>query len=280
MSLARFPLPVLLFLIVCSAVISAGVRRWDGGERVALPQNAALSPPPVEKRTCDPCAALPSPAPALSLALLSQAGSAASITHCGAAAAAGSAWAALLDSGAALPPRAAPHARALGAGPHYNTRFDVLPVAFEAPNMERFGGGPESDGSKLIRAPVALGPGVDRCIVYSFGGNAQVEFEADVIAREPACHVWQFDCTVDVSTMDAISRAGTAAFRERFTFLRAVTQYSSPFMPSWWRLVTAANSLRLDEPRESPSSSSACAPEKCVSAMRSRARNTVVDECP
>ena len=142
---------------------------------------------------------------------------------CSAAAAAGSRWAALMlevqRGEAAWPALHADAARRDRAGhPHAYARFDALPLQWPAPQLTRFGGGPEADGSKVLRAPLQRPGEEGPCLVYSFGGNAMVKFEVDLLRREPACRVWQFDCTVANATMARVLAALPADIAQRFTF--------------------------------------------------------------
>ena len=139
---------------------------------------------------------------------------------CSAAAAAGSRWAELMlevQQGTAAMPHADP-ARLDRAYPHAFALFDTLPLQWPAPQLSRFGGGPEADGSKVLRAPLQRPGEEEPCLVYSFGGNAQVDFEVDLLRREPACRVWQFDCTVANATMTRVVAALPADIAQRFTF--------------------------------------------------------------
>ena len=56
------------------------------------------------------------------------------------------------------------------------------------------------------------------CVIYSFGGNAEIDFEAAVLAALPACSVWQFDCTVTPERMEAAVARIPSADRPRFFF--------------------------------------------------------------
>ena len=77
---------------------------------------------------------------------------------------------------------------------HLNSVWSMLPPAWADPSLEPFGGARNSDGVKLLssRDVSGLRP---PCIVYSFGGNLQTEFEESMLVKT-SCSIWIFDCTV------------------------------------------------------------------------------------
>lgn len=99
------------------------------------------------------------------------------------------------------------------AGEDTHARYGALPPALLA-RAVTFGRDLD-DGHKTLadlaylRAP---------CVMYSFGGNAEVGFEAAVLDATP-CDVWQFDCTVSASRMAASLKHVAPALRARFHFL-------------------------------------------------------------
>lgn len=109
-----------------------------------------------------------------------------------------------------------------------STRFDLLAPAWRTPCVRRYG--PPGDGAKLLYDLAYLNrgdgegdaeaDGSEPCVVYSVGGNLQVEFEEAILGATPArCQVWQFDCTVEPADMDAVIARMPAHYRGRMHFL-------------------------------------------------------------
>jgi len=152
---------------------------------------------------------------------------------CPAAAAAAAAWAAALSSDARADANAGTAWRASPALGRF-AHFDVLPTLWASAPLRAYGGGDggagaaaDGDGKKRLVAldylPAAARGGdagaAPPCVVYSFGGNAEVAFEAALLAAHPHCSVWQFDCTVTPGRQaDALARVPPAD-RARLHFL-------------------------------------------------------------
>ena len=175
---------------------------------------------------------------------VSQSGSARAYSNCSRAQETCSAWADLMQAGAETangrhqpPPMQGGEAckkwpipspcNNIYVGQPYNLfyipGYDLLPTMWSPPAaaLMRLGGPPWLDGSKQALRLDGLGGGVvgpDKpCIVYSVGGNLEVDFERELINRTE-CLVWQFDCTVNEEKMQRVIAAESDRFRERFQF--------------------------------------------------------------
>ena len=96
-------------------------------------------------------------------------------------------------------------------------RNSVLPPAWDSRCVKPYGP-TDRDGYKLLYDLAYLRAAAAEaapCVVYSVGGNKQVEFEEAVLAATP-CHVWQFDCTVSVAEMEPVVAAMEHGSRMHF----------------------------------------------------------------
>jgi hypothetical protein len=75
-----------------------------------------------------------------------------------------------------------------------NSAWNMLPPAWADPSLEPYGGHRNSDGVKLLSSRDISGL-KSPCVIYSFGGNLQTEFEESMLAKT-SCSIWIFDCTV------------------------------------------------------------------------------------
>jgi len=80
---------------------------------------------------------------------------------------------------------------------HLNSVWGMLPPAWADPNLEPYGGARNSDGVKLLSSRDVSGLR-SPCVIYSFGGNLQTEFEESMLVKT-SCSIWIFDCTVSAS---------------------------------------------------------------------------------
>ena len=161
---------------------------------------------------------------------------------CAAAEAASRAWVAAFSA-----PRIDVHASAFWrSSPQTFARYDALPPMWaSSPNLRVYGNA-SLDGHKTFvdidfvarfksrasgavtdAAPAAAAAGAAAaaaaaggapCIIYSLGGNAEIDFEAAILDALPACSVWQFDCTVSPERMAGAVARIPARDRPRFFF--------------------------------------------------------------
>jgi hypothetical protein len=98
------------------------------------------------------------------------------------------------------------------SGATKNAVWGMLPPAWADPALARYGGAAGQEGSKALhnlenlRAP---------CVVYSWGGNLQTEFEEAMLAQTP-CSVWIFDCTVGAEEYAPVIAAMRGAAQRLF----------------------------------------------------------------